>query len=46
MIEHYFNSTDHGFNINYFIEKKPLGTAGSLSLMTGELKSTFFISQL
>ena len=29
---------------NYFLEEKPLGTAGSLSLLKGKISETFFVS--
>ncbi|MCD4698882.1 MAG: nucleotidyltransferase family protein [Bacteroidales bacterium] len=45
MIKHYFNSmvkTD--YNISYFKEEKPLGTAGSLYLLKEKIKKTFFVT--
>ena len=44
VIRDYFNNFKHSFEIEYFQEEKPLGTAGSLSLMRDKLTSTFFIS--
>ena len=32
------------YNINYFEEKKPMGTAGSLRLLKNKINSTFFVS--
>lgn len=43
MIEHYFKDYTQ-YRINYFKEDKPLGTAGSLSLLKDKIKSTFFLS--
>lgn len=42
MIKQYFD--DHSYDIAYFVEDKPLGTAGSLHLLLGELNETFFVS--
>ncbi len=45
LIEYYFNSFNHPeYTIQYFKEEKPLGTAGSLHLLNGIIKSTFFVS--
>jgi len=45
MIKYYFHSLNNSkYNINFFQENKPLGTAGSLSLIKNDLKSTFFVS--
>jgi dTDP-glucose pyrophosphorylase len=43
-IKHYFSQTDFHYNIFYFREDKPLGTAGSLHLLDNKIKSTFFVS--
>lgn len=44
-IRHYFeNFSKHSYNIEYFQEDKPLGTAGSLHLLKGKIKDTFFVS--
>jgi flagellar basal body-associated protein FliL len=38
MIENYFNNLkDEQYKISYFKEDKPLGTAGSLSLLKDEI---------
>lgn len=42
-ITNYINQ-DQRFQIHYFTEKQPLGTAGSLHLLQGKIQSTFFIS--
>lgn len=45
LIEYYFNFINHPeYSIQYFKENKPLGTAGSLHLLKGIVKSTFFVS--
>ena len=44
-IRHYFdNFSKHNYNIEYFQEDKPLGTAGSLHLLKGKINETFFVS--
>lgn len=44
-IRHYFeNFSKHKYNIDYFQEDKPLGTAGSLHLLKGKINDTFFVS--
>ncbi|MDD5067926.1 MAG: nucleotidyltransferase family protein [bacterium] len=44
MIKAYFNETEHPYRIEYIQEDKPLGTAGSLSLLKNKIKETFFLS--
>ncbi|MUP46854.1 mannose-1-phosphate guanylyltransferase [Gramella sp. BOM4] len=45
MIRSYFASQPkRDYSINYFEENKPLGTAGSLHLLKGKLKETFFVT--
>ena len=44
-IKRYFASLDKPqYKLSYFQEDKPLGTAGSLHLLRGEINSTFFVS--
>lgn len=44
-IRHYFdNFASKKYNIEYFQEDKPLGTAGSLHLLKGKINDTFFVS--
>ena len=44
-MRHYFdNFSKHDYNIEYFQEDKPLGTAGSLHLLKGKINDTFFVS--
>ncbi len=45
MIQNYFSELKgKSYNVNFFEEEKPSGTAGSLSLLTNKIKSTFFVS--
>lgn len=44
LIEYYLNSKKLNFNISYFKEDKPLGTAGSLTLLKEIIHETFFVS--
>ncbi len=45
LIRYYFDQLKNpNYNISFFQEEKPLGTAGSLSLLKGKITSTFFVS--
>lgn len=44
LIEYYINSLNLPYNVSFFREPTPLGTAGSLSLLKGKINSTFFVS--
>jgi len=44
LIKYYINQLRLPFFIEYFTEKEPLGTAGSLSLLKGKINETFFIN--
>lgn len=45
MIKYYLSNLNNpNYIITYFIEKKPLGTAGSLYLLKNKIKSTFFVT--
>lgn len=44
LIEFYLNNLKLPYNICYFEEDKPMGTAGSLSLLKGKINQTFFVS--
>ncbi|MBA3680767.1 MAG: NTP transferase domain-containing protein [Bacteroidetes bacterium] len=44
LIEFYLNNLNLPHKINYFKEDKPMGTAGSLSLLKGKIDQTFFIN--
>jgi dTDP-glucose pyrophosphorylase len=44
LLKYYVNDLCLDFKIEYFEERKPLGTAGSLSLLKEHIKSTFFVT--
>jgi dTDP-glucose pyrophosphorylase len=44
IIKAYFSEIEHPFKIKYILEKKPLGTAGSLYLLRKRIKKIFFVS--
>lgn len=44
LIKAYFSDFEHKYKINYILENKPLGTAGSLHLLRSKIKKTFFVS--
>lgn len=44
LIEYYLSNQSLNCELEYFKEVKPMGTAGSLSLLKGKLSGTFFIS--
>ncbi len=44
LIKFYLDSLKLPFQIDYFIEEKPLGTAGSLNLLKHSISETFFVS--
>ena len=45
LIKYYFDDLNNpNYTIDYFQEDKPLGTAGSLSLLKGKINETFFVS--
>ncbi len=44
LIEYYIENQKLPFQISYFREDKPMGTAGSLSLLKGKITDTFFVS--
>jgi len=45
LIRYYFDDLNNPeYSIDYFQEDKPLGTAGSLSLLNGKIDQTFFVS--
>ncbi len=44
-IKFYFdNIKDRGYDLGYYVEDKPLGTAGSLHLLKDKISTTFFVS--
>ena len=45
LIKFHFDSLENKiYDINYFSEDQPLGTAGSLQLLKGKINNTFFVS--
>lgn len=45
MIQYYFDQIkERPYQIEYFTEDKPLGTAGSIHLLKDKIKETFFVS--
>lgn len=44
MIKYYLSQLDHKYDIEFFIENKPLGTIGSVSLLKGKINTPFFVS--
>jgi NDP-sugar pyrophosphorylase family protein len=44
LIKAYFSDFEHKYKINYILENKPLGTAGSLHLLKTKIRKTFFVS--
>jgi dTDP-glucose pyrophosphorylase len=43
LIKYYLQSQNLPYKLNYFQEDKPMGTAGSLSLLKGKLTKTFIV---
>ena len=44
MMRYYLSQLDHQYDIEYFMEDKPLGTIGSVSLLKGKIRTPFFVS--
>jgi dTDP-glucose pyrophosphorylase len=44
MIEFYLNQLDKHYDIEFFIEDKPLGTIGSITLLKDKITTPFFVS--
>lgn len=44
MIKAYFNDLDKEYHLTYIDENLPLGTGGGLSLLKGQIRSTFILS--
>ena len=44
LMKFYLENQKLPYNLDFFTESKPMGTAGSLSLLKGKIKETFFIS--
>lgn len=44
MMKYYLSQLDHNYDIEFFMEDKPLGTIGSVSLLKGKITTPFFVS--
>lgn len=44
LIKYYLEQQNLSYNIEYFKDTKPLGTAGSLVMLKGKIKETFFLN--
>ena len=44
MIQYYLSQLPHQYDIEFFMEDKPLGTIGSVSLLKGKISTPFFVS--
>lgn len=44
MMKYYLSQLEHKYNIEFFMEEKPLGTIGSVSLLKGKITTPFFVS--
>ncbi len=44
MMKYYLNQIDHKYDVEFFMEDKPLGTIGSVSLLKGKINKPFFVS--
>lgn len=44
MMEFYLSQLDHKYDIEFFMEDKPLGTIGSVALLKGKITTPFFVS--
>lgn len=44
MMKYYLSQLDHKYDIDFFMEEKPLGTIGSVSLLKGKITTPFFVS--
>ena len=44
MMKYYLSQLDHQYDVEFFMEDKPLGTIGSVSLLKGKITTPFFVS--
>lgn len=44
MMQFYLSQLEHKYDIEFFIEDKPLGTIGSVALLKGKITTPFFVS--
>ena len=44
MMKFYLSQLEHKYDIQFFMEDRPLGTIGSVSLLKGKISTPFFVS--
>ena len=44
MMKYYLSQLDHKYDVEFFVEDKPLGTIGGVSLLKGKINTPFFVS--
>ena len=44
MMKYYLSQLPHHYDVEFFMEDKPLGTIGSVSLLKGKISTPFFVS--
>lgn len=44
MMKYYLSQLEHKYDVEFFMEDKPLGTIGSVSLLKGKINTPFFVS--
>ena len=44
IMKYYLSQIDHKYDVEFFMEEKPLGTIGSVSLLKGKITTPFFVS--
>lgn len=44
MMKYYLSQIEHKYDVEFFMEDKPLGTIGSVSLLKGKINTPFFVS--
>ncbi len=44
MMKYYLSQLEHKYDVEFFMEDKPLGTIGSVSLLKGKIATPFFVS--
>lgn len=44
MMKYFLGRLDHKYDIEFFMEDKPLGTIGSVALLKGKISTPFFVS--
>lgn len=44
MMKYYLSQLEHHYDVEFFMEDKPLGTIGSVSLLKGKINTPFFVS--